>query len=527
MSSTALLGIILIIRFSIAAAQRGPAARREEPWRQPRASGWAALVWILLVPAAGGLFFGLLSGALWCGLVLAPVIVAIAPWPVARYLFIPLGMPRVAYRVTSISDWTWRLDRPGGAALAAAWALCRGGRRDDGAAEWLDRKLELGAGVSPVGEGITPHPLRGAGLCAAAMLAAYRGDLDGARALFESVSLLDDRACPPEARRVAAGWLAAEAAARGDWRAVADRGAGGPAAGRDVWLLAGIAARLLDDPGAPSAPELWLRWALAPHRHAMLPLVRRAIAARSGAPRPAPAEPEVRATRVAEGDLWSRAVMLHATLLLRRRGELERPAAAEPRPAPITGDDLRRLGGAWDAAFEDDRAQAEVRERARSIGASSHEAALGPLRRAVEGDLAAMAREARIPRRDWEDLGATIGRASRLLRDELLAEIELACDRIRRRVDERRELPPADELREWLALRAQYERAADIAGVELRRLAFAKVHADVCHLAVWLFNTRKERPIGNAMFRWLLAEAEALDDARAIELQRKNVDCGV
>jgi hypothetical protein len=138
-----------------------------------------------------------------------------------------------------------------------------------------------------------------------------------------------------------------------------------------------------------------------------------------------------------------------------------------------------------------------------------------------------MARAARIPHEEWEDLGETINRANRLLRDELLAEIELVCDRLRRRVDERRDLPPADEWREWIALRAQYERAADLVGMELRRLAFTKVDSDVCHLAVWLFNVRRQKPIANAMFRWLLAEAEALGDERTAELQRKNVGCGV
>jgi len=65
------------------------------------------------------------------------------------------------------------------------------------------------------------------------------------------------------------------------------------------------------------------------------------------------------------------------------------------------------------------------------------------------------------------------------------------------------------------------------AGDDFRRLAFLKVHTDACGLACWLFNERTQRPLGNAIFKWLLAEAVALDDARAIALQTKNVDCGV
>ncbi|WP_437732617.1 hypothetical protein [Sorangium sp. So ce1335] len=452
-------------------------------------------------------------------LVLAPPLALFGPWLAARHVFIPLGLPRAAYAAARRSLFAWPADPRGGAALAAAWALCRARRPDPAAEAWLGDLLEgtgqrRGAGRGgdggPAAAGT--EPLRGAGIAAGAMLAAYRGDIEGARALFESVACLDERACPREARRIAAGWLAAEAAARGDWAAVVERAADG--GGRATALLGAAAARLLGDVSAPGAVALWLRWLAAPRRRATLPLLRRALAAGDGAPRPEPEEPEPRAGKVAEGDLWSRAVLLHATLLLRPRGK-------------VSGDDLRRLGGAWDAALEDERAQAELRERALSLGASGAQAALGPLARAVEEDLAAALRAARVPLAEWDDLGATIGRTRRRLRDELLSEVEIACDALRRRVDEKRELPALAEWREWTALRAQYEAAAELAGTEFRRLAFPKLHADVCHAAVWLFNTRKERAIGNAMFRWLLAEAEALEDARLAGLQRGNVACGV
>ncbi len=516
MSSAAVLALLVLVRLLLAGAERrNSPGRLYYAGRRPanRRRSWAPIVWVFGIPAGIGVVSAVMSGAVWLAPALVPLLLAVGPWPMTRAVLIPLGLPRAAYYVAQLSDVTWRLDRPGGAALAAAWALCRGGRRDDGVAAWIEQQLQRGGGADLTGEGAPQAALRGAGICAAAMLAAHRGDLAGARALFESVAMMDPGACPPEARCIASGWLAAEAASRGEWKAVAERGASGIGAGRDAWLLSGIAMRLLGEPLAPSDAELWLRWAIAPRRRATLPLVRRALAARPGAARPAPTEPEVRAARVPEGDLVGRAVLLHAQALLRR--------------GALTGDDLRRLGGAWDAVFEDERAQADLRERALSIGASAPHAALAPVRRAVESDLAAIALEARIPRGEWEDLGETIGRATRLLRDDLLSDIELACDALRRRVDDRRELPAADEWREFLSLRDRYERASEIVGMDLRRLAFPKVHSDVCHLAVWIFNTRKERPLGNAMFRWLLSEAEALDDARAIELQRKNVDCGI
>ncbi|WP_437295515.1 hypothetical protein [Sorangium sp. So ce426] len=452
-------------------------------------------------------------------LVLAPALALFGPWLAARHVFIPLGLPRAAYGAARRSLFAWPADPRGGAALAAAWALCRARRPDPAAEAWIGDLLEGTGqrhGAKRGGDGgaaaAGTEPLRGAGVAAGAMLAAYRGDVEGARALFASVASLDERACPREARRVAAAWLAAEAAARGDWAEVIERAADGGDRATD--LLGAAAARLLGGAAAPGAVELWLRWLAAPRRRATLPLVRRALAAGDDAPRPEPEQPEPCAAKVAEGDLWSRAVLLHAALLLRPRGQ-------------VSGDDLRRLGGAWDAALDDERAQAELRERAASLGASGAQAALGPLARAVEEDLAATLRAARVPLAEWDDLGATIGRTRRRLRDELLSEVELACDALRRRVDERRELPALSEWCEWTALRAQYEAAAELVGAEFRRLAFPKLHADVCHAAVWLFNTRKERVIANAMFRWLLAEAEALGDSRLTALQRGNVECGV
>ena len=60
----------------------------------------------------------------------------------------------------------------------------------------------------------------------------------------------------------------------------------------------------------------------------------------------------------------------------------------------------------------------------------------------------------------------------------------------------------------------------------LRRLAFVKVYPDACSYAVWLFNDQHQRPLGNAIFRWLLGEATALDDTRAVALMTKNAACG-
>ena len=73
----------------------------------------------------------------------------------------------------------------------------------------------------------------------------------------------------------------------------------------------------------------------------------------------------------------------------------------------------------------------------------------------------------------------------------------------------------------------RYEHAARRGGPEVRRLLWSRLHGDVCGYAVWLWNQRKERPLGNAIFRYLLREATELGDAERRALQEKNVACGV
>src|SRR5262249_3982795 len=142
-------------------------------------------------------------------------------------------------------------------------------------------------------------------------------------------------------------------------------------------------------------------------------------------------------------------------------------------------------------------------ERAALLGAPGARAALDRLRRTVEEDLTSVVRAAGFALADLGDREGTLGRVRRRGRGDLLGGVEPASDAIRRRVDEKRELPPTDEWREWTALRLAYERGAALCGQDFRRLAFYKVHIDATNLGVWLFNDRNQKPLGNAIFRWL------------------------
>jgi hypothetical protein len=74
-----------------------------------------------------------------------------------------------------------------------------------------------------------------------------------------------------------------------------------------------------------------------------------------------------------------------------------------------------------------------------------------------------------------------------------------------------------------MSLCAAHDRAARLGGLEVRRLVFAEVHGALCPLACQLWNDRREHAMAEALFRWLLAEAEAVGDSRLAEHERRNV----
>lgn len=466
---------------------------------------FTAAVWSILVPIGLVLFVGVLAGQVY---LLPPLLLIVAvalPWTTTRLVLIPLGFPRAAYWLTRTAEVTFDGDLHGGAALAGAWALLRRRELDEATAAWLEDRLRLAS----------TQTLGGAGILATGLLLAARGDRDGARAVIRTVIEIDTKACPEAARRLAAGWLAADAASRGAWREVAEIGIGS-GSGRQAWLLSAVAQSLLSEPLAPGRLGLWLRWAIAPNRRGTLSIVRRALDVLDGAYLDAESKDARPASAaLVTDDAWSTALARHAALLTKPIDSVEQG-------------DLLTLGRAWDAILEDRAAERILAERALLLGADGSARTLTRLRESVEEDLTAviLARDVGLDERS-DAPSPMLERVRRRVRDSLLVGVESASDALRRRIDDKREIPAVDEWREWTALRIAYDHGTKIAGQDFRRLAFYKVHPDLTSLAVWLFNERHQRPLGNAMFKWLLSEATALDDARAIALQTKNVGCGI
>ncbi len=495
---------ILIVRIIVAASQAraGTQGKPSAPVSpRVKALGRFIFLWLLACPLAGYIALApprtlvtYVPGSLF--------LVSVVVWPLARYVIAPLGLVKAAYYV-ALSAWAQNEERSSLALLAASVALMRKSSFDPEAAAWLEDKIQAERG------------LRGAAIAAAAVTALARGDKEGARVLFESLRTLDSRVCGPASRHTAAEWIAATAAESGKWDEVIDLGGDIVANGRTPWLLAAVGKRLLGRSDAPTRAQLVLRWAFAPHRIGTFPIVERALSVPDGAvpivddedddAPPAPVAPE--------GDLLARAIAMQVQLL----------RAKEPTPV-----DVARVGRAFDEALGDEALARHIEERAASLGANRSEGALGRMRADIEESLFQLLKRHRMALDDTaDDLGEIAGNAQRRLRDETLTVIEALSDAVKNRVAERRALSPIDEWREWSALRMAYERGLLLGGPELRYLAFTKVHTDVCALAVWLFNDRKEKPIANAMFRFLLAEATAVGDAAGIELQTKNVTCGL
>ncbi|MEZ4297406.1 MAG: hypothetical protein R3B70_20760 [Polyangiaceae bacterium] len=421
-------------------------------------------------------------------------------WPIARYVMAPLGLVRAAYYV-GLGSWTTPEDRAGRGLLAGAIALHRRRDFDPEAAGWLEEKIQA------------QRSIRGGTIVAAAAAAAARGDREGARALFDSIHTLDPRALPLEARHTAMEWLAADAASRGKWEEVVDLAASGAEAGRAAWLLGQVGRRLLGSPAAPSRAALLWAWLLAPRRRHTFAIVERALSVPDGGAPVFDEDDDAPAPHAQDGDALAKALAEHVRLLSMKK------------PAPA---DVAHTGRAFDAALDDDGLRDELAKRAEAIGATRWESVLHRFRDEIETSLFQLLKDHRIALDDTAlDLGDVAAGAQRRLRDEVLGVIEALSSAVRSRADERRALPAIDEWREFSALRMAYERGVALCGPELRYLAFSKVHGDLCALAVWLFNERDERAIGHSMLRFLLQEARAVGDERAIELQEKNVAIGI
>ncbi len=476
----------------------------------------AIVVWVLV----GGMMLGwavqLRAGELAALPKLLVGLVVLLPWPVVRLVLLPLGLLRTAYYMSFLCLLRFQDDRRGGALLVGAWALLRASQRAESqsgpALRFLEKRLHR------------LKKLRGAAVVAMGLSAARRGELEAARALLESAFNLHPAACPQWALELAGEWLTVDAVALGSWPRVSAHASGARPRSPLTRFLRACADRFVttDEPtlAPPTDLSLSLLWLRAPHRRATWPLLQRARLSRpqpppSPAPTPSASRPELPAPELP-------AALRELALLLLA------PSSA------LTQEQLLQVCRSFDAALQSPATLRRLTERALILGQSGPEAALRELRAQVASMIGARLREAALP---IDQLLATTpagqrisdlaAEAAQAVRSQLLEEIEQACDALHDRTTDKRELPVEDEWREWAALRARYQRVCRLGGLTIRRLAWGPLHREVCNWAVWLWNERHHKVLANAVFRFLLTEAEELQDDTRISLARKNVNCGI
>jgi len=462
---------------------------------------------VLATSIVGALIIGLAVAA-WV-LLLLSMLEPIGWWTIRGGLA-RAGLVKLSAYAAGLCRGIFEHDRGGGRVLAGALALASRAAHDEDAATWLEGQL---------GE---RSALGAAGLVAAGLIAASRGQRDGARDMM-TAAVHWETAAPPVARVIAGEWLVADAAERGDWPTVMRLGVRDGIASPTTRFLAFAAARvrrepLIDEPSATDVGLRWLWWRSRGRKHLRALLGQALVTPRvlhfrkPPPPPPAEAGPPVLDPAAFAGDPLAHAQALHA--LWSTTPELEK------QWTPTRAAELCK---AWDAAFAGP-VLTRLTERCRALAVQTKpEVAAAQLRHTVGEELAALAARAQLPLPALQECGGIGAEAAMLLRGELILGVEKLSQALRVRTKDKRALASVDELREWNALKRAYERAALLGGLEVRRVMFPDVHLNVCNYAVWLWNDRKEFGISGPLFRWLLAEAEAVGDEEAIALQRKNV----
>jgi len=416
------------------------------------------------------------------------------PGPLVRAVLVPMGMWRLARTASRWGGPPWLRDPEGGSALMGVLALRnRRGLNDDALLE-----LETG---------ILAGPLRGAGLVASGLIADARGDGVEARRLLLSVDDLDPEVCPPLARAIANDWLLEDAAARERWAEVAARSENALALSAAGRLLHTVSRRLL---GHATRGELIRAWLSAPGRWKTWSLFERAWD-----------EPRMPEFPIVDYDISLRAANGYG-LAGTGAASLHLDAVAAHRRGELESKALERLGRAWDETLWDIGLRKRVRMRALELDCGrTVEESMVELHRALCVEVASMMPPiGHIPRG-----GKTLERAVGLFSDAQEHRIECAL----KRLDAARSAaisPTAVELwHDWLEVQDGYAlfRRAD---AREALPVFQAIDAKAATLVHWLWYTRGERPMANAIASWLAMEADRVQDDASAAYHRQYVAAG-
>ncbi len=460
-------------------------------------------------------------------------IALIHPWLLVRGLLIPLGLVEASFRLSRLGGHPWLRDPTGGAVLSGALALLRRGQHHQGLAEWLEGHLDDG-------------PLRGAGVAAAGLLAASRGDAANARVLLESVEALDPELCPQTAWKIAIDWRVADAASRGAWHEVLQLGRTGLKSSRTTNFVTLAAARMAGEWAEDAA--IIRAWLIAPRRLRNLSLLRRALRSDGEPTAPSTGDPALAGlgvvTRPEELAVTIAANDGHTPCADVVGLQLETFAALPQQAPALQGAQLVRLALTWDRALRSNHLLEHLSGKVLELRAAhAAEELRDQLASDAASDLADATLHSRVPldrlRAALGDAASPLlGRAIDRVTGELLAEIDetvqALADRQHRLAEQHKRLSLVDpdsagsfhsiELwRAWLAVRDVYQDIAEVGGEQVRRLAFPTLEKQLGRLALWVWQVHDERGFADAIFLWLLREAEALGNTASADTYRHNL----
>jgi hypothetical protein len=341
------------------------------------------------------------------------------------------------------------------------------------------------------------QPLRGETVATLALLHAARGDLRGAREMFESMCWLPARALSPEPLEFAFGWLLTDAAAQGDWARVRwlAREAGRPEAG-------GLAKQVVI---ARLAPQTELRrffdelaqraLEAAPPAEdttflARLPYeaVRFAEQFSRAKPPPPPPEPALPADPMAAA----------ITALLRLRDSSTLVSAAALADTVLTSTRLR------DALME----------RATLLGGGSPDEALEELKELFLATLGG-ALDA-LPAAFSSLLRAAAARR----RTALLESLDLRIDRLTDACEADTTAPMPDLWREFVTIRRDFDLAVALSDPGDRDMPHLVVVRLMRYFGTWLRLTKEEPFFAHAVFQFLEVEAHRAGDDKGARLAK-------
>lgn len=407
-------------------------------WRPMALWVWLPLLTAVAMPLTPVFFWGAALLLAW---------MALMPSLWARWVTVPLGLPRLSWLFGRISTLDWREDNSGGAYALGMWAWTRG-KATDGARAWLD------------GRANAQYPATAGVVFGWALGRAHDGQHEQARQLMRSIGLFDVRYLPRPLLALTTEWRVADALERGDREQAQALLAEDTPRTHATHLLQGLLAY---DEQAVRRHLLF-----APHTWQYLDAWRDQ-ARRRPSPRPAP-----------QAD--TPALALHLALLA-----TERPDASQ----------VLDVARAWEREGLDDPL----------------------LRQDVVEDLAKRIEIAP------QQAPAVLQEACALARNRLQSELELTCERLRSRVLAGSFHDPETELLAFCLVRERYEALCQLSGKAQRRVAWQGVHRALTPLAVRLYNERQQKPLSNAMTRWLLHEATAVGDERGANLHQENLAC--